>query len=118
VRPTLNVEVDVDNAKSVLRPGAYVFVHFRLRAFQNAFAIPFNAQLLRAEGAGVVRDNRVELSSVTIGRDFGNYVDVSKTNLASRSPMKRPSTRPILLFFRENDPALLCSVEENKGSCR
>ena len=27
---TLNVEVDIDNSKDVLRPGAYVFVHFHL----------------------------------------------------------------------------------------
>jgi len=60
---TLNVEVDVDNAKGVLRPGAYVFVHFHLPAPGNAVTVPSNALLFRSEGlrVGAVRDNRVQL---------------------------------------------------------
>jgi RND family efflux transporter MFP subunit len=76
---TLNVEVDVDNSKGVLRPGAYVFVHFNLPAIGNAVTIPSNALLFRAEGlrAGVVRDGRVQLVPVTIGHDFGNSVEIT-----------------------------------------
>jgi RND family efflux transporter MFP subunit len=76
---TLNVEVDVDNAKGVLRPGAYVFVHFQLPAIGNTVTIPSNALLFRAEGlrVGVVRDDRVELVPVTIGHDFGNSVEIT-----------------------------------------
>jgi RND family efflux transporter MFP subunit len=76
---TLNVEVDVDNSKSVLRPGAYVFVHFHLPAIGNTVTIPSNALLFRAEGlrVGVVRGNHVELVPVTIGHDFGNSVEIT-----------------------------------------
>ena len=76
---TLNVEVDVDNSKSVLRPGAFVFVHFHLPALGNAVTIPSNALLFRAEGlrAGVVRDDHVQLVPVTIGHDFGNSVEIT-----------------------------------------
>jgi RND family efflux transporter MFP subunit len=76
---TLNVEVDVDNSKGVLRPGAYVFVHFHLPAFGNAVTIPSNALLFRAEGlrVGVVRDDLVQLVPVTIGHDFGNSVEIT-----------------------------------------
>jgi RND family efflux transporter MFP subunit len=76
---TLNVEVDVDNAKGVLRPGAYVFVHFQLLAIGNTVTIPSNALLFRAEGlrVGVVRGDRVELVPVTIGHDFGNSVEIT-----------------------------------------
>jgi RND family efflux transporter MFP subunit len=75
---TLNVEVDVDNAKGVLRPGAYVFVHFHLPAIGNSVTIPSNALLFRAEGlrVGVVRNGRVQLVPVTIGQDFGNAVEI------------------------------------------
>jgi RND family efflux transporter MFP subunit len=75
---TLNVEVDVDNSKGVLRPGAYVFVHFHLPARGNAVTIPSSTLLFRAEGlrVGVVRDNRVQLVPVAIGHDFGNTVEV------------------------------------------
>jgi RND family efflux transporter MFP subunit len=76
---TLNVEVDVDNAKGVLRPGAYVFVHFHLPAIGNSVTIPSNTLLFRAEGlrVGVVRNDRVELLPVTIGQDFGNAVEIT-----------------------------------------
>jgi RND family efflux transporter MFP subunit len=76
---TLNVEVDVDNSKGVLRPGAYVFVHFHLPALGNAVTIPSNALLFRAEGlrVGVVRNNRVQLLPVTIGHDFGNSFEIT-----------------------------------------
>jgi RND family efflux transporter MFP subunit len=76
---TLNVEVDVDNSKNVLRPGAYVFVHFHLPAIGNAVTIPSNALMFRAEGlrVGVVRGNRVQLVPVTIGHDFGSSVEIT-----------------------------------------
>jgi len=76
---TLNVEVDVDNAKGVLRPGAYVFVHFHLPAIGSSVTIPSNTLLFRAEGlrVGVVRNDRVELVPVTIGQDFGNAVEIT-----------------------------------------
>ena len=76
---TLNVEVDVDNSKGVLRPGAYVFVHFHLPAIGNSVTVPSNTLLFRAEGlrVGVVRDGRVQLVPVTIGQDFGNAVEIT-----------------------------------------
>jgi len=76
---TLNVEVDVDNANDLLRPGAYVFVHFHLPAGAGAVTIPSNTLLFRSEGlrVGVVRDNHVQLTPITIGNDFGNSVEVT-----------------------------------------
>lgn len=76
---TLNVEVDVDNAKGTLRPGAYVFVHFHLPAGSTAVTVPSNTLLFRAEGlrVGVVRNDRVELVPVTIGHDYGNSVEIT-----------------------------------------
>jgi RND family efflux transporter MFP subunit len=76
---TLNVEVDVDNSKGVLRPGAYVFVHFHLPAIGNSVTIPPNTLLFRAEGlrVAVVHDGRVQLVPVTIGQDFGNAVEIT-----------------------------------------
>jgi RND family efflux transporter MFP subunit len=76
---TLNVEVDIDNSKGVLRPGAYVFVHFHLPAVENTVTIPSNALLFRAEGlrVGVVRGGLVQLVPVSIGHDFGNSVEIT-----------------------------------------
>jgi len=76
---TLNVEVDVDNSKDVLRPGAYVFAHFHLPAIGNTVTVPSNTLLFRSEGlrVGVVRSDRVQLVPVTIGHDFGNSVEIT-----------------------------------------
>jgi RND family efflux transporter MFP subunit len=76
---TLNVEVDVDNAKGILRPGAYVFVHFHLPTNGNTFTVPSNTLLFRSEGlrVGAVQGDHVQLVPVTIGHDFGSSVEVT-----------------------------------------
>jgi multidrug efflux pump subunit AcrA (membrane-fusion protein) len=86
------VEVDVDNAKGILRPGAYVFVHFHLPAGARAVTVPSNTLLFRAEGlrAAVVRDGRVQLVPVTIGHDFGNAVEITSGLTPSDSVIVDP----------------------------
>lgn len=76
---TLNVEVDVDNPKGELLPGAYVFVHFKVPQHAAALSIPSNTLLFRSEGlrVGVVRDGRVQLVPVKIGRDAGATVEIA-----------------------------------------
>jgi len=90
---TLNVEVDVDNSKSVLRPGAYVFVHFHLPAIGNTVTIPSNTLLFRSEGlrVGVVHGGRVRLVPVTIGHDFGNSVEITSGLTAADEVILDPS---------------------------
>ncbi len=75
---TLLVEVDVDNADGRLLPGAYVFVHFSLPGRTQSVIIPANVLLFRSEGlrVGVVRDGVAKLVPVTIGRDYGDRVEV------------------------------------------
>jgi RND family efflux transporter MFP subunit len=76
---TLRVEVDIDNPKTLLLPGAYVFVHLPLPAATQAPTIPSNALLFRKEGlrVGVVRDGRVQLVPISIGQDYGDTVEVT-----------------------------------------
>jgi RND family efflux transporter MFP subunit len=76
---TLNVEVDIDNSKGELLPGAYVFVHFALPPGTHVVTIPSNALLFRAEGlrVAVVHGNKVELRPITIGHDYGGTVEVT-----------------------------------------
>jgi RND family efflux transporter MFP subunit len=82
---TLNVEVDVDNSSGLLMPGAYAFVHFKIAAKRGSVTIPSNALLFRAEGlrVGVVRNSHVSLLPITIGRDYGDAVEVL-SGLSSR----------------------------------
>jgi RND family efflux transporter MFP subunit len=75
---TLLVEVDVDNPTGHLLPGAYVFVHLKLPDEARSVTIPSNALLFRKEGlqVGVVRNGKVDLVPVKIGRDYGNTVEI------------------------------------------
>jgi RND family efflux transporter MFP subunit len=75
---TLLVEVDVDNTEGKLLPGAYAFVHFMLPGRAESVTVPANALLFRSEGlrVGVVRDGKAALVPITIGRDYGDRVEV------------------------------------------
>src|SRR5260221_1539284 len=89
---TLLTEVDVENPKGRLRPGAYVFVHFKLPESITSVTIPSNALLFRKEGlqVGVVRDGKVELVSVKIGRDYGSTVEILSGITGSDSVVLSP----------------------------
>ncbi len=90
---TLLVEVDVDNAEGKLLPGAYVFVHFTLPGPARSLTIPANTLLFRSEGlrVGVVRDSRAVLVPISIGRDFGDRVEVLSGLSATDQVILNPS---------------------------
>jgi RND family efflux transporter MFP subunit len=90
---TLNVEVDIDNPKGELLPGAYVFVHFKVPEHAASLMIPSNTLLFRAEGlrVGVVRNDRVQLVPVTIGKDEGANVEIASGLTKSDAVILNPS---------------------------
>ena len=76
---TLLTELEVDNAKGELLAGSYVQVRFKDAKPDAVLTIPANSVLFRIEGTmvGVVgAGNRVALRKVTMGRDFGSFVEV------------------------------------------
>jgi len=80
VSRTLRVEVDVDNHDGALMPGAYAQVHLALTAASPALEVPVSALLFRADGVTVAvvdAHDKVQLRTVTIGRDFGTYVEIA-----------------------------------------
>jgi len=90
---TLNVEVDIDNPKAELLPGAYVFVHFKVPEHAASLMIPSNTLLFRSEGlrVGVVRNGRVQLVPVKIGRDAGATVEIASGLTANDAVILDPS---------------------------
>ena len=75
---TLLVEIDVDNRKGELLPGALAQVHFKTPAIQT-FIIPVSAIIFRREGTqvGVLGSNNVaHVVPVTIGQDDGKTVQI------------------------------------------
>ena len=119
---TLNVEVDVDNAKGELLPGAYVFVHFKVPEHAASLMIPSNTLLFRSEGlrVGVVRDGRVQLVPVTIGRDAGATVEIAAGLTPNDAVILDPSDslasgQEVEIANRINEPA---TQTEKKGGAR
>jgi RND family efflux transporter MFP subunit len=77
---TLNVEVDVDNSKGELLPGAYAEVHLKTANDIPTLIVPVSALLFRAEGLRVAiakSDNTAALQPITLGRDFGDVAEVT-----------------------------------------
>jgi RND family efflux transporter MFP subunit len=77
---TLNVEVDVDNSKGELLPGAYTEVHLKLKQDIPTMTIPVSALLFRKEGLRVAvakSDNTAALEPVTLCRDFGDFAEIT-----------------------------------------
>jgi RND family efflux transporter MFP subunit len=75
---TLLTEVDVDNRGGALLPGQYVSVHLTAGGKHRAMLLPANTLLFRSEGlrVAVVRGGKAVLTPITIGRDFGDSVEV------------------------------------------
>jgi RND family efflux transporter MFP subunit len=76
---TLLTELDADNPKGELLPGAYTMVHLPLPSGVKTWRIPSNALLFRGDGlhvATIDAENRVHLNTVTIGRDYGPVVEI------------------------------------------
>jgi RND family efflux transporter MFP subunit len=75
---TLLVEVDVNNPTGRLLPGAYTSVHLSLPSTVQSVTAPANALLFRKEGlrTAVVRNGHAQLVPVTIGRDYGEKIEI------------------------------------------
>ena len=77
---TLLVEVDVENPTGVLLPGSYAQVHLDVANGERGAILPVSALIFRSEGlqvATVDGGNRAVLKSITLGRDYGNEVEVA-----------------------------------------
>ena len=76
---TLQVELELDNAKRDVFPGAYAEVHFKLPASAQSLRLPANTVLFRAAGLQVATidgQKHVKLKSIVQGRDFGNTIEI------------------------------------------
>ncbi|MDW5267666.1 MULTISPECIES: efflux RND transporter periplasmic adaptor subunit [Acidobacteriaceae] len=79
VSRTLLVEVDVDNSKGELLPGAYTQVHFKIDNAKPSLIVPVSTLMFRTEGlriSVVQHGDTARLVPITIGRDDGRVVEV------------------------------------------
>jgi len=75
---TLLIEIDVANPTNTLLTGSYAEVHLKVPNQSSTFIIPVNTLIFRSEGlrVGVVKDQKVTLTPVTPGHDFGNEIEI------------------------------------------
>ena len=76
---TLLVELQVDNSRGEILAGSFVQVRLTAATANPALTLPANTLIFRSEGpqVGVVgADNKVELHSITLGRDFGPSLEI------------------------------------------
>jgi RND family efflux transporter MFP subunit len=76
---TLLVEADFQNPGGKLFPGAYAEVHFGIKGSLQTLVIPATSLMFRSEGLRVpvvAAGSKIALLSVTVGRDFGNSIEV------------------------------------------
>jgi len=75
---TMLAEVDVDNRKDDLYPGMYAVVSFVQVYGVAPLTVPGDAVVVRQDQntVAVVRDQKIQLVPITIGRDYGPSVEV------------------------------------------
>jgi RND family efflux transporter MFP subunit len=90
---TLNTEVDIDNSKGLLLPGAYVQVHLTRPRETGPVTIPSATLLFRSDGlrVAVVRNNVAQLVPIKIGTDYGETVQVTSGLTPADEVIESPS---------------------------
>ena len=75
---TLLVELEAPNPNGVLSPGSFATVEFKLAPNPHALILPTTALIFQEHGMQVatVENDKVQLKSIRIGRDFGTEVEV------------------------------------------
>ena len=76
---TLLAQFEVQNPSGQLLAGSYAEMHLKLTSDHATFMLPVNTLLFRAEGLRVVAvgpGSKAVLIPITLGRDFGNEVEV------------------------------------------
>ncbi len=90
---TLLVELHADNPDDLLQPGAYAQVVFQLASNPDVVRIPTSALLFREQGLQVATlgpGDKIELKSVTLGRNLGTDVEVVSGLSASDRVVNSP----------------------------
>jgi RND family efflux transporter MFP subunit len=77
---TFQVQLVADNPDHLLKPGGYAEVRFDLPGGASSVHIPSSSLLFRAQGTQVAivgPGDRIQLRSVTIGRDLGQTIEIT-----------------------------------------
>jgi RND family efflux transporter MFP subunit len=90
---TLLVELHANNVDKLLQPGTFVQVHFNLADNPSTVRVPTSALVFRENGVQLAvlgADNKVELRTVTLGRNLGTEFEVLKGLTVSDTVINSP----------------------------
>ena len=82
---TLLAEIQLDNQAGLLLPGMYAQVAFKMTRKEPPLLIRADTLVIRADGpqvAKVMPDRTIHYEKITLGRDFGETMEVITSNLA------------------------------------
>lgn len=90
---TMLVELQAGNPQGELKPGAYAQARFPVANLQRAVVIPASAVLFRSDGtmvATVGDDSKVVLRQISIGRDWGETLEITSGLALSERVIDNP----------------------------
>jgi multidrug efflux pump subunit AcrA (membrane-fusion protein) len=90
---TLLTEVDIPNSSRVMLPGEFVYVAFKIGPSGRRWNLPATALIFDAHGTQVMLvepGGKLHLQKVTVGRDFGDTIDVQAGLTGDESVVKQP----------------------------
>ena len=76
---TLLTEVDISNSSHKMLPGAFVYVAFNAAPSGKRWDLPATALIFNTDGTQVMLvgpEDKLQLQKVTVGRDFGDSVEI------------------------------------------
>ncbi|MBV9849888.1 MAG: efflux RND transporter periplasmic adaptor subunit [Armatimonadetes bacterium] len=91
---TLVTEVDVANPQGLLRPGMFGQVRLRVPHPGGALLIPDSALVTNAGGTQAIvvgRDSKLHYQPITVGRDFGQVIEVTSGLQPRQQVLANPS---------------------------
>lgn len=113
---TLVTEVRLANADGALKPGMFAAVHLRVPHPGGAVTIPGTALVTNAQGTQVAlvgADGKLHFQPVTVGRDFGQTIEVVQGLRAGQQVVSTPSDS---LHEGQKVKAVRAKLEASKGS--
>jgi RND family efflux transporter MFP subunit len=90
---TLLTEVDIPNATHGMLPGAFVYVAFKIAPSGQHWNLPATALIFNSDGTQVMLvepGGKLHLQKVTVGRDFGDTIDVQAGLTGGETIVKQP----------------------------
>jgi RND family efflux transporter MFP subunit len=90
---TLLTEVDIANSSHKLLPGAFVYVGFKIAPSGQRWSLPATALIFNADGTQVMLvgpGNKLHLQNVTVGRDFGDTIEIQAGLSGDQTIVEQP----------------------------